>query len=318
MRIIVAHNSPDLDAIASVWLIKKFLQGWEEAEVRFVPAGERIRELKPQTSNLKSAIEEINGDEVIHVDTGFGPLDHHDTDDTSISAASLTWEFIKKAESSRFEAESSERVQDKMGAIERMVEVVVDVDHFKEIFWDNPLASYHEFSVLGILDGLKIQKPNQDDFYIDFIMQCLDAVLHNFENRIWAEREIKEKGVEFETRFGKGLGLETINDSVVKLAQKMGYSIVVRKDPRKGYVRVKARPSKRLGSSKLASNSEEKKLNAEIDLTLVYEKMKKMDPSATWFLHISKKMLLNGSVKNPKMRATRLSLNDIIEVLRAI
>ena len=43
-----------------------------------------------------------------------------------------------------------------------------------------------------------------------------------------------------------------------------------------------------------------------------------MDPKATWFLHIGKKMLLNGSVKNPKMRPTKLELGDIIKVLEKI
>jgi hypothetical protein len=43
-----------------------------------------------------------------------------------------------------------------------------------------------------------------------------------------------------------------------------------------------------------------------------------MDPQATWFLHVSKKMLLNGSPKNPKMKPTKLPLNDIIEVLKTI
>ena len=51
-----------------------------------------------------------------------------------------------------------------------------------------------------------------------------------------------EKGKKFKTRFGRGIGFETINDTVIKLSQKMGYVIVVRKDPRKGYVRVKAKP----------------------------------------------------------------------------
>ena len=40
MKIIVTHMRPDLDAVGSVWAIKRFLPGWEEAIVRFVPAGE--------------------------------------------------------------------------------------------------------------------------------------------------------------------------------------------------------------------------------------------------------------------------------------
>jgi histidine triad (HIT) family protein len=46
--------------------------------------------------------------------------------------------------------------------------------------------------------------------------------------------------------------------------------------------------------------------------------LSKMDPQATWFLHVSGKMLLNGTSKNPTMKPTNLSLSDIIEVLKGI
>ncbi len=94
------------------------------------------------------------------------------------------------------------------------------------------------------------------------------------------------------------MGLETINDDVIKMAQMMGNAVVLRKDPRKGYVRIKASPA------------------FDVDLTNTYEQLKKMDPEATWFLHVSKKMLLNGTPKNPKMVPTKLSLDQIISVLK--
>ncbi len=296
MKIVVTHSSPDMDAITSVWLIKKFLAGWENSVVKFVPAGDRINNNK----NTKDAIEKIGDDEIIHVDTGLGPLDHHQTASDKVCGASLTFNFVK-------EHISKHNIE----ALERMVKVIVDIDHFKEVFRKDALADYHEFDLAAILDGLKLEFPGQDDLYVVEIIKSLDAVLHGFENRIWAEKEIKENGKKFETRFGEGMGFETINDSVVKLAQKMGYAIAVRKDPRKGYVRVKARPSQ-------VKNEKLKIKNNDIDLTLVYEKLKKMDPQATWYLHISKKMLLNGSVKNPKMRPTKLGIDEIIRVLEQI
>ena len=366
MKIIVTHTSPDLDAITSIWLIRKFLPGWEDAVVKFVPAGERLSTLRslrqfnevargpvrsfppasaplvslraervravgslstfatPRSSHAESPralepIEIIGEDEVIHVDTGLGPLDHHQTASDKVCAASLTWEYVK-AQSVKRKVQNlrEDKKRDREEAIDRMVKVVVDVDHFKEVFWEDTTADYHEFSIGSVLDGLKFAKPSQafgsetqargDKYYMEFIIECLDAILHEFENRIWAEKEITENGIEFATRFGKGMGFETINDSVLKLAQKMGYVVVVRKDPRKGYVRIKALPNKAPRAGK----------QIDIDLTLAYEKLKKMDPSATWFLHIGKKMLLNGSVKNPKMRPTSLSLNDIIKVLEKI
>lgn len=292
-----------MDAITSVWLIKKFLPGWEIAIVKFVPAGERlVSSIKYNVSGIQSVIEKIEDDEVIHVDTGLGPLDHHQTASDKVCGASLTWDYVR-TKNEELRTKNSEKTKDKIEAIDRMIKVVVDNDHFKEVFRKDPLADYHEFDLAAILDGLKFQFPNQDDYYVEFVSKSLDAVLHQFENRIWAEKEIAENGQEFITRFGKGIGFETINDSVIKLAQKMNYAVVLRKDPRKGYVRIKAVPTTN-------------KIN--IDLTSAYEKLKKLDPQATWFLHISKKMLLNGSVKNPKMRASKLSLDEIIKVLEKI
>src|SRR5947209_4451968 len=99
MKIIVTHSSPDWDAITSVWLLKKYLLGWQEAQVQFVPAGERLAESgkRKAESTLNASlltlhsIEQIGEDEVIHVDTGLGPLDHHQTSDDKVCGASLAW-----------------------------------------------------------------------------------------------------------------------------------------------------------------------------------------------------------------------------------
>jgi hypothetical protein len=302
MKIVVTHTSPDMDAITSVWLIKKYLPGWEDAKVKFVPAGNRIDGGKWKNKDEKSPIEMIENDEVIHVDTGMGPLDHHQTISDKVCGASLTWDYVK-SKNEEFRLRDLEKIKDRIEALSRMIKVIVDIDHFKEVFWKDTVADYHEFNLVNILEGLKFQFPNQDDYYVDFISKSLDAVLHGFENRIWAEREIAGNGQEFVTRFGKGIGFEILNDTVIKLAQKMGYVIVLRKDPRKGYVRIKAIPS----SGKI-----------NIDLTPTYEKLKKLDPDATWYLHVGKKMLLNGSAKNPKMKPSKLKVQEIIKVLAGI
>lgn len=303
MKIIVTHTAPDWDAIGGVWLLRKFLPGWDSAGVEFVPAGQkRPNSLGYSAENEDDPIEKMGHDEVIHVDTGLGPLDHHQTPDKSVSGTSRAWEFVKKQNKELHS--DSEKTQDKIAAIDRIVQFIVDTDHFKEVFWDRPDADYHEFNMLGILEGLKLYKPNEDDYYVEFGIECLESLLRTFDNRIWAEREI-EKATTFETRFGDGLAFETINDTVLKLAQKKGFVLVVRKDPRKGYVRIKTRPA-RDGDT------------VEVDLTPAYEKLKEIDPEATWFLHVSKKMLLNGTPKNPKMVPTKLSLSNIVEVLKTI
>ena len=300
MRYIVVHTSPDMDAITSIWLIRKFLPGWEKAIAKFVPAGDRIGPA-PKGQSFDYAIEKIGKDEYIQADTGMGPLDHHQVQSIKVCAATLTFGFVKK-DLLAYEPPIN---PEKLEALERMVNYVLEVDHFQEVFRVDALEDYNDFSVVNILDGLKLERPNQDEYYVRFISECLDALLHDFENKIWAEREIKQNGIEFETKWGKGLGIESINDSVIKMAQLMGYVIVARRDPRKGYLRIKTKPNKNDGDK-------------GIDLTLVCEQFKKMDPDATWFLHVSRKMLLNGSPKNPKMKPTKLALSAIIEVLKGI
>lgn len=300
MKVIVTHMAPDWDAISSVWLLKKFLAGWQDASVEFVPAGQKSDRVKNKKTEWDGAVEKLGDLEIIHVDTGMGPLDHHQTSDQNVCAASRTWDYVQ---SQLTDAGDSFADQHKE-AISRIIKIIVAIDHFKEVFWKDAAADYQEFSLLGVLEGYKFLKPDKNNEALAFGMECLDAMVCEFENRIWAEQEIAEKGIKFKTRFGEGMGFETINDSVLKLAQKMGYTMVVRKDPRKGYIRIKSLP-----------DSEDKKT---ADLTLAYEQFKKIDPDATWFLHVSKKMLLNGSPKNPEMRPTKLKLTDIIKVLEKI
>jgi hypothetical protein len=298
MKIVVTHMSPDWDAITSVWLIKKYLSGWQEAEVKFVPAGQRL--VGSKQGNDDNVIEKVGDDEVIHVDTGLGPLDHHQTQDQAVSAASRTWDYVL----SELAKANDHMTPEHKEAVSRIVKVVVAIDHFKEVFWHDAASDIYEFSLLGSLEGLKYEKPGQDKHYLAFGIVCLNALTAEFENRIWAEREINEKGLKFSTKYGKGIGFETINDTVLKLSQKMGYVLVVRKDPRKGYVRIKTLPDQK-----------EKK---GIDLTSVYNQLSKMDPEATWFLHVSKKMLLNGTPKNPKMIPSKLTLKEIVSVLEKV
>jgi hypothetical protein len=273
MKTIVAHIGPDLDAIAAIWLVKTFFPGWEEAMLAFVPAGTTLEGKSPD-----------DNPEIVHVDTGFGKFDHHQTD-ADTCAALLVYEEVKK-------------VHGADPAMERMLTVVNDVDHFREVFFPNPTADFWDLGLVTQIDGWRLIYGDNPIKIVDLGMQALDGIYKTFQNKVWAEKELKEKGVEFETEWGKGIGVETTNDEVVHLAQKMSYAVAVRKDPNKGYLRIKSLPKD------------------EIDLTAVYNTLKAAEPDATWFLHASRHMVLNGSSKNPDMRPTKKTLAQIIDVLR--
>lgn len=273
MKTIVTHIGPDLDAITSIWLAKTFLPVWEEASLAFVPAGSTL-EGKPPDDNP----------EIMHVDTGFGKFDHHQTN-ADTCASMLVYEEIKKT-----------RGIDP--ALERLVAVVNEIDHFREVFFPNPTSDIWDLSLVNQIDGWRLIYPDNPLIYVDLTMKGLDGIYKTFQNKVWAEKELKEKGIEFETKWGKGIGVETTNDEVVHLAQKMGYAVAVRKDPKKGYLRIKSLPKD------------------DIDLQSVYNRLKSEEPEATWFLHASHHMVLNGSSKNPDMKPTKKSLAEIIDALK--
>lgn len=303
-KIIVTHNSPDLDAVTSSWIIKRFLPGWEDAEVVTVPAGTRINTQHATTD----VIEHLDGKEVIHVDTGLGPLDHHQVHNENVCAAKLAFEYVLPL------SEELQKNKHKADALGRLVDYVVNDDHFQEVYYPDPASDVYEFSLVSLVAGIKDQYPRDDATCIRFSLDLLDVVIHKLEDRMWAEEEIRDKGIQFNTKWGKGLAIETLNDEVLKLGQLMGNIITVRKDPKSGAVRIKVRPKKRTEGP--LSNSKSAYEDIDVDLTPVYEKLKKMDPTATWYLHVSKRMLLNGSTKNPQMRGSKLTLPEVVEVLQ--
>jgi len=272
MKTIVTHFAPDLDGITSIWLIKTFMPEWREAAIAFAPAGKTLGGAPPDADP-----------EIIHVDTGFGKFDHHQTS-ADTCAALLVYQSLGKKDE----------------ALERLLQVVNDVDHFREVFFPNASADFWDVSLPVIIDGLQMTMVDNPLGMIDTVMDMLDGAYKMFQAKVWAEKDIKEHAVLFETRFGKALGIETVNREVVHYAQKMGYSLVVRKDPKIGSAQIKTLPKE------------------EIDLTQLYDVLLKRDSQATWFLHASKHMLLNGSAKNPDMKPTILSLHDIIEEVKKV
>jgi hypothetical protein len=272
MKTIVTHFAPDLDGITGIWLLKTFLPEWKEAAIAFVPAGKTLHDSASDSDP-----------EVLHVDTGFGKFDHHQSAEDTCAALKVY---------------ASLGMHDE--ALERLLRVVNDVDHFREVFFPNPTSDVWDLSLGSLIDGMQMTMVNNPLGMIDGVMDCLDAAYKMFQNKVWAEKEIKEKGIEFATKFGKSFGIETVNREAVHYGQKMGYVLVVRKDPKVGSIQIKSVPKD------------------EIDLTALYEEVKIKDPEATWFLHASKHMLLNGSAKNPDMKPTKLTLSEVIELVKHV
>lgn len=273
-KLIVTHINPDIDAITAVWMLKKFHTDFIDAKVAFVPAGGTYKNTP------------VDADEkVIHVDTGLGQFDHHQTGDFTC-AAQLIFNYLK--------LKRPELTKDQ--ALIRLIKIVNELDHFRDCLWPNATADYYNFFLEDILKGLKSSGKIDDYGVIDFGCQSLDGIYTGLKIKIKAEADLKV-GYQFKTRWGKAIGCLSHNDQVLKLGQKMGFVLVIQKDPQTEHVRIKARP------------------DTTIDLTRIKNRLASLDNEATWFLHSSKKILLNGSTKNPEMKPSKLSLKKIIEVI---
>ncbi len=277
MKKIITHINPDLDAVASVWLIKRFLPGWEKVQIDYCPAGETLNK-KPVDSDP----------EVLHVDTGLGKLDHHQFNEVN-SAAKLCFDFIKHERKGQSLSPLDEK------ALERIVDFATQVDNARDLNWGEVDTVRQDFYLHNIISGIR-GLAGSDQEAMDYGIKGLEAVFHNIKNRIRAEEEIK-KGVEFITLWGKALAVETGNEHVLWEGEKKGYCLVVKKDPETGGVRIYSR------------------YDTEVDLTDAYNKVRKKDPQSEWYLHQSKKLLLNASTSH-EMKPTKLSLEEIIEVLK--
>jgi hypothetical protein len=275
MKKVITHINPDLDAVTSVWLIKRFLPGWEEAKVGFAPAGEvKGVDLDP---------------EVLYVDTGRGKLDHHQTG-RYLSASQLCLTFLKKQR----KGQSLSPLEEK--ALQELVAVVTNIDNARDLSWKEVSLDRYQFYLHTLIEGLR-GLAKSDKEVIDLGMILLDAVLLNFKNKIRADEELVQ-GKVFQSQWGKAIGLISGNQQTIWRGEAKGYVLVVKKDPEEGGVRIYSR------------------YDSKVDLTKAYNQVRKKDPDSDWFLHASKKLLLNQASANPNMRPTKLSLNELIKILK--
>ncbi len=275
MKTIVTHHSPDLDGIPGIWLLKKFHPDYADAKVEFVPAGSTLNNMPPDENP-----------DILHVDTGMGKFDHHQSNDYTCGAQ-LVYEWLIKE---RFVEADDE-------ALKRFIAVLTALDHGKDNEWPDASSDVYDFGLWSILNGWKMLYPEQEQDYVIWVSHALDGVYRLLQSKVESEQEF-EKGTDFETRWGKGRAIVTHNDGVLETGIRRGYALVIRKDPKRDYVRV-------TGDSRKG-----------VDLTKAYEACIKEDPLATWFLHASKVLLRNGSTRSPKMQPTKLSIEQMIKILK--
>ncbi len=281
--LIVTHHSPDIDAIGAVWLLKTFEQQYSDAQVSFVDAGKRITYNKAQELGFQPQ-------EIIHVDTGLGRFDHHQKEiaiKRNTCATKRVYEYLI--------SKKPELKQDK--ALKKLVNIINDIDNFNTINWPDPASPIYYLLIDELINAGKFL-PNFDDLnQLNFGFDCLNRAYINlklyFDALLDIEKYSKNKDTDFYIGKLHILMLETQNSETISIAQKKGYDCVITKDPKRGFIRIKARP------------------DSDINLKDLYEEIKKIDKKAFWYYHFSGKMLLNGSSKSKTLEPSSLTLSQI-------
>lgn len=283
-HLIVTHHAPDLDAVGAVWVLKRFdSQHYADAKVLFVNPGDTL-------SLEEAEAHDCQLHQVTHVDTGLGEFDHHQPDrgQQMLSATLLVWQHVCKVH--------PDLVDDQ--ALAEIARFTTEIDHLGEVFWPEADNPRYGFMIHELIRGIEFTDPHDDDSQLAFGLKCLDAAYANLTQYFKALQILLESADRFELPAGQGLAVETSNDDVIKLAQKQGVILVIRKDPKLGNARIKVRP------------------DAKFNLDKVAEAVKKADTQGSWYYHPSGKMLINGSRKHRNQIPTPLSLAQITSIVK--
>jgi len=215
--------------------------------------------------------------DIVHVDTGMGKFDHHqkEQNETFTCATKLVAEAYAPNDS----------------AVKRLVDFVNLVDNGKAPFEQ----MIQPFSIVRLIRGLKILYPRDPAKIVHTILPCLDAWYASAQEEEAFYKEF-EKKQEFQTRWGLGIALESDIPAAAPMAYRQGAVVFVYQGS-KGNLGITAPPT------------------SEVDLTELYEHLRMLEPSADWYLHPSKKMLLCGSGKTREAKLSQLKLADLVNLL---
>lgn len=272
-KLIVTHKSPDFDAIFSVWLIKKYLPEFKHSCVEFVSPG--------TTYNNKPADIDNN---ILHVDTGNGKYDHHQLSTKTCASYLIYIHKIKPYIKSQLH----------QNAIERFIDIILEIDHFHESEFVDAYADYHLLYAPSILKGYKYTESDNIK-RLEYGFSIIESVLIMMIHKIQAEKEIL-LGYEYNSLWGKTIAIESNISLVTEIALKQGYNLVIQMCPNRKYTSIKLHPKNKKSLKKL------------------YKYISKKEKKTKWFFHANGKILINGSQAYPK--TTSLKLSDFISLTR--
>jgi hypothetical protein len=173
--------------------------------------------------------------------------------------------------------------------VARLMRYVTQIDHAQA---DVPPF----FNVNDLIAGYHLVFPDQPAAVVAAMIGNFDA-WYAYEARQFRLEAAFARRIEFDTPWGLGIAMESDDGGSSRLAFRSGAVLYVYRDGQ--------------GNTGIAARS-----RSNVDLTPVYHDLRRLDPGADWYLHPSKRLLLCGTAKAPARVSSKLTLEEIIGVLR--
>lgn len=278
-KLIVTHIHPDLDAIMSAWLLVRFDQSrYGDAQFAFVPAPTTYKSLPPD-----------NDPDVTHVDVGLGKFDHHQPGKLGTCGSKLVWEELL----------AEKLITEDDTPLQEMVKIAYEIDTFADCYWPDSANLRIAFMLHEIIPALHRLQVHDNEAVLRMVFVYLDAIYQRLKDMQKGHEAVME-GEEFESAWGKGIAVKTEADDVSKIAQKMGYMIVVLYDTVRGYLKIKTAPA------------------VQLPLQALYDKIIEHESPDRWVYHNSGHMLFSGSDKGGLQEKTQLHMSDILQMIGGV
>ncbi len=213
---------------------------------------------------------------IIHVDTGGGRFDHHQNADRSLSAAELVRRSYAPCDES----------------LARLVEHVTRLDHADVV---DPGAGSFCFTINDLIAGYNLLFPRHPGHVARMMLPNFDA-WYAHEQRQIRLADAFDRRWEFITRWGLGIAMQSDEGGSSRLAYSHGAVLYAYRDGR--------------GNMGIAAQS-----RSDVDLEPVYVDLKRLDARADWYLHPNRRMLLCGTAKAPPREPSRLTLEELVDVI---
>lgn len=216
----------------------------------------------------------------IFLGTGGGRFDEH-KEGLDTCSGSLVYEYLEK------EGFIPNDLTKK--ALEKLINWNFLIDTGKA-----PNCEFDEFSVQSFI-RTKDSKDETSLKSVELGEEILDRILEVLKRK---EQSILdwEKRVEFQSKFGKSFAVssETVDR---EFCREQDGKLFLMYDPKFKSIQF---------------------FGPELDLEPIYSKVKQLDPEADWFLHQSHHMVICGSSSAPDSKPTKLSFEQLIEVVKGI